>query len=241
VPAEPVPVPPVQPGAFPPKVIRNADMQVQVRAGSFDRAWSRALDIAPRYGGFVTNSSAQQNDSHASTGSITIRVPANKLEAAVKDLRGLGLVKGLSSSASDVSGQVAAMDARIKGDEAEEAQMLDLLKRAQSVGDVLAVRTQLIDIQQDLHSLQAQKRSFQDQVDYATINATIFEPKAGPQQPVPLPVSDGIISRAWHSALTAGLTIAAGTLVVLGGLIPLALIGLAVWTVVMFARRRRST
>jgi len=39
--------------------------------------------------------------------------------------------------------------------------------------------------------------------------------------------------------VSAGLTIVAGTLVVLGGLLPLALIALGAWALVTVARRRR--
>jgi len=235
----PVPVPPVQPGVFPPKIVRTADVQVQVRAGGFDRAWSRALDLASKYGGFVTNSSAQQTDNRINSGTFTLRVPATKVDAAVKDLRSLGTLKSLSTSGNDISGQIADFDGRIQADEAQQAQLMDLLDQARNVADVLAIRTQLGTVQQDLDSLRAQKKSFQSQVDYATVNVSIFEPNAGPQ-PGPVPLSDNIIARGWHAALNAGETIVAGALVVFGGIVPLALIALVVWGLVMLARRRRA-
>jgi len=233
----PVPVPPSQPGVFPPKVVRNADIQVQVRRGAFDRSWSRALDVAARYGGFVTNSSTQQTDTRINSGTFTLRVPAAKLDAALKDLRNLGTLKSLSTSGNDISGQIADLDGRIRADDAEQAQLLDLMKQADNVTDVLSIRSQLQTVQQDLESLRGQKRSFQNQVDYATVNATIFEPNAGPQ---PVPLSDSVVVRAWRTAVSAGLTIIAGTLVVLGGLVPLALIAFGIWALVLFSRRRRA-
>jgi Domain of unknown function (DUF4349) len=236
-PPPPVPVPPTQPGVFPPKVVRNADIQVQVRQGAFDRTWSRALDVAARYGGFVTNSSTQQTDTRINSGTFTLRVPATKLDAALKDLRNLGTLKSLSTSGNDISGQIADLDGRIKADDAEQAQLIDLMKQANNVTDVLSIRSQLQSVQQDLESLRGQKKSFQNEVDYATVNATIFEPNAGPQ---PVPLSDSVVVRAWRTAVSAGLTIVAGTLVVLGGLVPLALIGLAVWALVAAARRKRT-
>ena len=236
-PAEPpVPVPPTQPGTFPPKVVKTADVQVQVRGGSFDTAWRRALDVASRYGGFVTNSQTQQTDDRISSGSFTLRVAAPKLDAALADLRRLGTLKSLTTSGNDISGQLVDLDARIHADEAEEAQLLDLLKQADKVSDILPIRSQIQNVQQDLDSLRTQKKAFNNQVDYATINATIFEPNAVPQ---PGPLTDSVIARAWRTAVSAGLTIVAGTLVVLGGLLPLALIALGVWALVTVARRRR--
>src|SRR5438093_23657 len=118
------PLPPSQPGVFPPKVVRNADIQVQVRRGAFDRMWSRALDVAARYGGFVTNSSTQQTDTRINSGTFTLRVPATKLDTALKDLRNLGTLKSLSTSGNDISGQIVDLDARLKADDAEQAQLL---------------------------------------------------------------------------------------------------------------------
>jgi hypothetical protein len=234
------PVPPSQPGVFPPKIVRNADVQVQVRRGNFDSAWRKALDVASRYGGFVTNSSTQQTDNRINSGNFTIRVPATKLDSALKDLRGLGTLKSLSTSGNDISGQIVDIDARIRADEAEQAQLLDLIKQATKVSDILPIRTQLATVQQDLESLRGQKKAFANQVDYATINATIFEPNAGPQQqPVPLG-QESILLRAWRTAVNAGLTIVAGSLVVLGALVPLALIAIGIWALVVIARKRRA-
>jgi hypothetical protein len=236
-PGQPVPVPPnAGTGQFPPKIVKNADVQVQVRRGAFDQAWKRALDVAARYGGFVTNSSTQQTGDRINSGNFTMRIPATKIDAAIKDLRNFGTLKSLTTSGNDISGQIVDVSARIRADEAEQAQLLGLLRQARQVSDVLAIRNQLQNVQQDLESLRGQKKAYENQVDYATINATIFEPNAAPE---PVPVgNESILLRAWRVALGAGLTIIAGTLVVLGGLIPLALLVLAVWLVVAGVRRR---
>jgi hypothetical protein len=231
------PVPPVPGGSvgLPPKIIKNADIQVQVKRNAFDRSWSRALNVASRYGGFVTNSSTQQTDNRISSGSFTLRVPSPKLDAALKDLRELGTLKSLTTSGNDVSAQILDIDGRIRALQAEQAQLLELLKQAEKISDILPIRTQLQNVQQELESLRGQKKGFQNQVDYATVNATIFEPNGAPEIG-----DDGIILRAWRTAVSAGLTIVAGTLVVLGGLIPLALIAVGIWALIVIVRRRRA-
>ena len=228
------PVPP-GPGSLPPKIVKNADIQVQVKRDAFDPAWNRALNVAARYGGFVTNSSTQQTDNRISSGSFTLRVPAPKLEAALSDLRKLGTLKTLTTSGSDISAQAVDLDARIRALQAEQAQLLELLRRVDRVGDILPIRSQLRGVQQELESLRGQKKGLQNQVDYATVNATIFEPDAAPE-----PIDDGILMRAWRTAVSTGLTIVAGTLVVLGGLVPLALLGLGIWMLITLVRRRRA-
>ncbi len=225
------PVPPVpgRPGQFPPKIVRTANIDVQVE--SFDTAWAKANALATTYGGFVTSSQAGLQ-----RGTITMRVPAAKLDRALADLRKLGKVVQSTTTAEDVSAQIVDIDARLRVLAAEEAQLLELLGKASGVSQVLEVRDRLNAVRQEIESLKAQKEHFAGQVDYATINATVFERGADdPDEP-----GDGILLDAWRTALRAGLTIVAGLLVVLGGLIPLAALGAAIWFAVRTLRRRRA-
>ncbi|MGH2760732.1 MAG: DUF4349 domain-containing protein, partial [Actinomycetota bacterium] len=112
----PVPPVPSRPGQFPPKIVRTANLEVEVP--SFDRAWARANALATRHGGFVTSSEAGLE-----RGTVVLRVPANKLEAALADLRELGKVITTSTTAEDVSAQIVDIDARLRTLEAEELQL----------------------------------------------------------------------------------------------------------------------
>jgi hypothetical protein len=225
----PVPPVPSRPGQFPPKIVRTANLEVQVP--SFDRAWSRANGLATRHGGFVTNSEAGLE-----RGTVVMRIPANKLEAALADLRELGKVVTTSTTAEDVSAQIVDIDARVRTLEAEELQLVELLRRASGVSQTLEVRDRLNAVRQEIESYKAQKEFYANQVEYSTINATLFESGADdPDDP-----GDGILLDAWRTALRAGLTIVAGALVVLGGLVPLAAIGLAAWFAIRAYRRRRA-
>jgi hypothetical protein len=225
----PIPPAPSRPGQFPPKIVRTANAEIEV--SSFERSWTQANAIAQRYRGYVTNAQAGLE-----RGTVTMRVPAANLDKAMTDLRKLGKVVQMTTTAEDVSGSIVDIDARLRVLKAEEAQLLELLRRASGVSETLEVRTQLNAIRQEIESFETQKEYFADQVDYATINATVFERGADdPDDP-----GDGILIEAWRTALRAGLTIIAGALVVLGGLIPLAALGLAIWLAVRTIRRRRA-
>lgn len=225
---------PGRPGSFPPKIVRTADLEVEVR--NFDRAWDAAMNLASRHDGFVTNSNTEQINGKLGRGTLTMRVPATKLDAALRDLRRFGKLVRMSSSGADVSAQLVDLDARTRALEAEELQLLELLKRASGVSQVLEVRDRLNAVRQEIESLKAQKELYEDQVAYSTINATLFESGAEPDEEP----GDGIIIQSWRTALRAGLVIVGGALVVLGGLVPLAALGLGTWSVVRVIRRRRS-
>ncbi len=229
-------IPPVtQPraGNVPPKVVRTADIQIEVEG--FDNAWSRANAVAGKHGGFVTNSNTEQIKDELGRGTLTMRVPADKYQAAVDELGKIGTIANQRTGGTDVSSSIVDLQARVKTLEAEELQIVDLLGRTNNVSEVLEIRNRLDSVRQEIESLKAQQQYFEDQVDYATINVTVFEQGAEPDDG-----DDGIVVDAWDTALDIGLTIVAGTVVVLGGLIPLAALGLAIWFGVRTVRRRRS-
>jgi hypothetical protein len=228
-------VPPSRPGEFPPKIVRTAEIEVEVR--SFTRAWSRANALAAKHRGFVTSSSTEQRGSELDRGQITLRIPAAKLDAALRELRELGKVTRESSSGEDVSAQIVDIEARRRVLEAEELQLVDLLRRASGVSQILEVRDRLNGVRQEIESLAAQKKLVDSQVEYSTINATIFEKGAEPEDD---DGDGGILADAWRTALRVGLTIVAGSLVVLGGLVPLVALGLAIWLGARTLRRRRA-
>jgi hypothetical protein len=228
------PVVPSRPGQFPPKIVRTAELEVQVR--NFERAWAAANALASRHGGFVTSSSTEQSGDELDRGNITLRIPATKLDAALGDLRELGKVTRESSTGQDVSAQIVDIDARRRVLEAEELQLVDLLRRASGVSQILEVRDRLNGVRQEIESLAAQKKVLDEQVEYSTVNATIFEKGAEPADDD----NGGVIPEAWRTAVRVGLTVVAGTLVVLGGLIPLVALGAGVWAAVRLARRRRA-
>ncbi len=231
------PVPPVPAsGKLPPKIVRTANVEVEVK--SFESAWDRANGIATRFGGFVTNSSTELVKDRLGRGSLVMRVPAEKLDAAIVELHKLGTLSNMSTSADDISAPIADVKARLKALETQELQLLELMGRANTLSETLEVRSQLDGVRQEIESYKAQRDVYENQVQYSTINATIFERGVDPSDPDD---GDGILRDALETALRVGLTVVAGALVVLGGLVPLAAIGLLVWFAIRTARRRRTT
>lgn len=231
------PVPPggAATGTFPPKIVRTANAEIEVRR--FDRAWPAANAIAGRMGGFVTNSSTELVEDRLGRGSIVMRVPAEKLDTAIAELRKLGRLRNMSTTADDVSAPIADVKARLKALQAQELQLLELMGRANTLSETLEVRSQLDAVRQEIESYKAQRDVYENQVRYSTINATIFERGIDPSDPDD---GDGILIDALRTALRVGLTIVAGALVVLGGLVPLAALALLVWVIVRGVRSRRA-
>ena len=240
-PVAPVPAPPAvaQPdGVVPPaedRVIRRAELSLEVRRGTFARAFDEASRVAARYGGFVAGSSSASSEDRLSSGSLTLRVPAAHFDAARADLSGLGRVERQQLSGEDVGGQLVDLGARLASLRAQEDALRTLMGRATTVGQTLEVQNQLFAVRQQIEVLAGQQAQLQDAVQLATITVALAEPGVAATRPEPEPEG---LARAVERALDGAEAVLAGTIVVIGYAVPLVALALLAWTVVRLATRR---
>ncbi len=173
------------------------------------------------------------------TSVTTLRVEGGKVDALLRDLRGLGTVTWSSRTADDVTAQVADVDARVQSARASLNRVRLLMGRATTLGDVVALEAELGKRQADLESLEAQQRALADQTALATVSVTLTSESA----PVPAQADTGFLAglHAGWSAFTAALVAA---LTVVGALAPFLLVlvpfGLLLWWLARRGARRRQ-
>ena len=221
------------------KVIKTANLRVEVGKGDFRSAFNRAASVAAQYGGYVASSNEATVDDKASEGTVTIRVPADRFDAARSDLADLGKVEHQELGGQDVTAQIVDYDARTRSLQAQEQALSTLLGRARSIGEVLEVQNQLFNVRQQIEQLQAEQANLDAQAAMATITATVFEPGAVAAKPRPQPATG--LARSFERAWDAALAVVGGMVIVTGVLLPLgllALIGWGLWR--LSAGRRRA-
>lgn len=164
---------------------------------------------------------------------LTVQVPEANYATVVRQIRSLGQVVSLQQSASDVTMQVVDTDARIAAARASVARMQALLDQATNLQDVVLIEQELTTRQANLDSLVAQEKAMREQVASSTISVRLVPADA-------VEASTG--TSAWWNRITSTfIAIWSGVAVVLIAVSPLVLlIGLLVWIVVAWRRRRRS-
>lgn len=175
--AQPVPapnsvVPPVPDG---PRVIRTAQVAVEVRNGAFDSTINRVFSIATELGGYVAGSSAAADSGALRTGNITFEVPSDKFSDAVADVRGLGTVQNLVIGGQDVSARYVDLQARLANEEAQRDAMLALLQQAKTVSEIIQVQNQLGQITGQIEELKGQIAYFDHATTYSTVSVSVHE------------------------------------------------------------------
>jgi hypothetical protein len=162
------------------KVIRNGslDLEVESVADAYDRASTVASDL----GGYVAESSFS-GAADAKSASIVIRVPADRYDQALAQLRGLAKdVRSVSSTAQDVTGEVTDLEAALRNLRAVEAQYVDLLSRAQSIPDILQVQERLQAVRADIERTEGRRALLTRLTDLATISVQLSPIPTAPAQ-----------------------------------------------------------
>lgn len=101
---------------------------------------------------------------------LVARLPATYVDAAISELRDLGTVGQVVIERRDVTAQGADFDARIKALTISIQRLQGILARSTSTSQVIEAEAALTDRQQQLESLQAERRSLSGQVELASLS-----------------------------------------------------------------------
>lgn len=92
-------------------------------------------------------------------GTLTARVPVQKYESLMEELKAGARVLEESTNSEDVTTQAVDAQARLKALRAEEESLLGLYSRARNVDEILKLRGQLSSIRQEIESVDARLKS----------------------------------------------------------------------------------
>lgn len=218
--------------AIGPSVIKTADLRIDVPDEGFHDGFQGVIDIARRHGGFVLSSETTGDESRR--GTLTIRVPAQTFETALRQLGELGDVGHSSVSGEDVSQEFIDLQARVRNLRAQETVLLRLMERAESIADTIRVQNELTEIQLEIERLRGRLRYLEDRTSLSTITVRITELGAAATEP-----SDaGTLQRAWQVARDTTGAIVSGLLIGGAALAPIAVVLLLVFLLVRWVRPR---
>ncbi|HVC78788.1 MAG TPA: DUF4349 domain-containing protein [Candidatus Micrarchaeaceae archaeon] len=177
-------VPSVVPAVQGPLVIRTAQLTIKVGSQQFASKLADVRALVQLQGGFISGTDAQANpvtNDQIRTGVVTFMVPAAKFDDTINQLTLMGTIQNEHISGNDVSAQYVDLQARLANQEAQRNAMLALLKRANSISDIIAVQTQIGQITGQIEELEGQISYIDHNTTYSTVTVTLLEAGAAPQ------------------------------------------------------------
>ena len=162
------------------KIIRNADLQLET--SNPEEAKKKINAIAESKKGLVfeaTQSSSNNTARPRNTVSMTLRVPSDKFNEALEEIRkSVDRVVSESVKGRDVTEEFIDIEARLKTKKALEERFLEIMKQSKSVADALRVQRELANVRTEIERIEGRKRFLENQSSFSTIKLTLRTPTA---------------------------------------------------------------
>ncbi len=105
-----------------------------------------------------------------------MRVPVERLDEALDALRGLGRVTDERVTTTDVTAQTRDVAARLTALRTQETRLLQLLRGAETVRDVIDIEDRLGEVRAEIERLEASQRGLAERVATALISVRLQLP-----------------------------------------------------------------
>ena len=165
---------PEQMPTFDRKLIRTAQLAL-VDLPDAAQTLEAVEKIAREAGGFVGSTSLRRDEGGTQSGSVTVRVPADRFDQALDKLRDLGKVRSVSTNVQDVTAEYVDLEARIRNAKRTEQEIIKLLDRGGKLADIITIETKLGEVRETIERYEGQMRVLREQVDLATITLHLSE------------------------------------------------------------------
>ncbi|MBE6008274.1 MAG: DUF4349 domain-containing protein [Lachnospiraceae bacterium] len=163
------------------KMIKRGNVSVRVK--NFEDAIDMVKADVEGKGGYVENfnsyvySDRWVNGKKVSLreGQLVLRVPSETYEATYEYLKTIGEVTNENESRENVTDSYIEVESRMKAKLTEEARLIELLAKAETVDDIIIIEGRLSDVRGEIDGYQSRLDNWDKQVSYSTISLYIME------------------------------------------------------------------
>lgn len=156
-------------------IIRTGSLSIET--DKYDDAENKINDIVKKYSGFISNSKSTVNSSGNKSGTITVKVPADKYDALISDVTKIGKVMSQNIQANDVTEEYVDLESRLKTQKELEQRLIKLLsEKASRLSDVIEVEEKLASVRQKIESFEGKMKLLKSQSDLSTLTISVYEP-----------------------------------------------------------------
>ena len=167
------------------KIIRDAYITMEVE--DIEKSYDNILASLTKFGGYEAgrNMNASSTDyRYAATNTATLKIPAEKLDSFLKELKKEGEVKNQSISSADITEQYFDAQIRLTNLEKMLDKNYELFENAKKVDDQLRIFREINEITTEIEQLKGKLRRWNELVEYSTVTINLYRPY---EAPVPEP------------------------------------------------------
>lgn len=157
------------------KLIKTVSLSMETR--TFDTLKSKIEESISSFGGYIENSSynAPQGGRQYRYYYLCVRIPAENLDDFVGKAGELGTITNKSEHVEDVTLDYVDKTAYKDSLKTEYERVMELLEKATDLEQILALESKLSELRYEINSYESQLRTYDNQIDYSTVNISISE------------------------------------------------------------------
>lgn len=160
------------------KLIKNVYMELETK--EFDKVTAAISRRVTELGGYIESSSISNPNSYNEyvgrrNMSMSARIPCDRLDEFVQNVESEGNITYKDENVTDITLQYTDTESRKKSLLTEQERLNELMKKAETVEDLIAIESRLSEVRYQLESIESQLRTYDNQVDYSTVNLNINE------------------------------------------------------------------
>lgn len=216
------------------QVIYTGSMTVRVK--KVPAAVEQAKQIVTAVGGYLAKEESSSASESRDRAVLEFKIPPNAYGGTLGRLgKELGTQISMNQATQDVTLKVADVNSRLKSAEQALESLRSLLKRANTIGQVLEVEREISAREADLESLQAQQKELATQVSMATLTLRLLGPVAVEEKADEEPAGFlGGLKSGWNSLVSTVKVL----LTVLGAVLPWLVVSLPLVVLLVYLVRR---
>lgn len=148
----------------------TARISLLVSAGGVRGCVDNILSIMEAYGGYVSSMEVREKGAI-----LTVKVPQDGMMEFIEEVSKTGRVVDKTVSGVDLTDRIIDLEARLRNAREVERSLLDLLKMAKNVSDVLDIMRELSIVREEIEVMEAQLRNLRTSASYATVTVEVSE------------------------------------------------------------------
>ncbi|NPV69283.1 MAG: DUF4349 domain-containing protein [Firmicutes bacterium] len=181
------------------KLVKRADLQVEIEKGKVDETGRKIIALVETSKGFIQRSGTFTDELKYRGMNFVLRVPEDRFATILGELESYGKIMSKNINSEDVTQQFIDTQAQIKNKERQEQRLVEIMGKANSVGELMQVENELNRVRSEVDMLKGRMKYLQSATSYSTITMTIREAREGSAA---IPGTPGLLDEVWQAFMS---------------------------------------
>lgn len=226
------------------KIIKSA--YIIMETNDFDQATTTIITKTNSLGGYIESSNItgrrlnNQGTVINRRANFKLRIPELKLTGFILDINNLGNVINNETKGDDITSQYFDTEARLKSLKIREERLLEILKKAAKIEDVITLEKELSNVRYEIENFTGTLNKWDNLVSFATLDMEIMEVQELLEiKNAPISLSERMAS-SFNNSVKLLTELSKGFLIIIVALLPFSIVIIPLGLVILYILRLKG-